>query len=146
MIILGSLNHQRLSFGKVLGASLGSLGVSWALLARLGRVWGVPWVHPGVPDGVLEASWGHFEASWGHFGTSWEDLGGVLGSLGGFLGPFWEHFWRIFCHLDQYAKIAKNLRKPMVFHRFSWFWEGYRNRKIQKLDENLFKEAKRRQK
>ena len=87
----------------------GSLGVSWALLARLGRVWGLLWVRPGVPEGVLEASWSHF-------GTSWEDLGGVLGSLGSFLGPFWEHFWRIFCHLEQYAKIAKNLGKPKVFH------------------------------
>ena len=83
-IILDSQNHKKFSFGEVLGASLESLGVSWALLARLGRVWG-------VSEGVLEASWDHFEASWGHFGTSWEDLGGVLGSLGGFLGPFWKH-------------------------------------------------------
>ena len=52
----------------------------------------------------------------GVLGPSWEDLGGGLGSLGGILGPFWEHFWKIFSHFEQYAKIAKNLGKPIVFH------------------------------
>ena len=67
------------------------------------------WSHLGV-------SWGHFETSWGHFGSSWEDLGGVSGGHGGFLTPVWDHFLKIFCHLEQNVKIAKNLRKPMVFH------------------------------
>ena len=77
MVFLGSPNHQKSIFGEVLGESLGSLGASWAVLARLGRVWSVPVVRPGVPEGVLETSWGHFEAPWGHFGTRWEDFGGV---------------------------------------------------------------------
>ena len=77
IIVFGSPNHPKSSFGEVLGASLGSLGASWAVLARLGRVWRVPWVRPGVPEGVLETSWGHFGVSSGHFGTSWEDFGGV---------------------------------------------------------------------
>ena len=85
-------NHQKSSFGDVLGASLRSLGVSWAALASLGHVWGVPWVHPGVPEGVLEASWANFERSWNHFGASWADFGGVWGSLGSFLGAFLEDF------------------------------------------------------
>ena len=69
-------NPQKSSFGEVLKAILRSSEVSWVVLACLGRVWGVPWVRSGVPEGVLEASWGHFKASWGHFGMSWEDFGG----------------------------------------------------------------------
>ena len=64
---------------------MGSPEVSWAVLARLGRIWGVPWVRPGVPEGVLEPFWGAlvpFESV----------LGGVWGSLGGFLGAFLEDF------------------------------------------------------
>ena len=99
-----------------MGASLGSLGGSWAVLAHLGRVLGVLWVRLGTSEGVLEASWGHFEAPWGHLGASWEDLGGLFESLGGFPGAFWEYFWKICCHFEQYAKIAKNIEKPMVFH------------------------------
>ena len=90
-------------------AFLGSPEVSWAVLARLGRVWGVFWVRLGVPEDVLEASWGHF-------GTSYEDFGRVWGSLGGFLGACWEHFWKIFCHLEQNVQIAKNLGKTMAGH------------------------------
>ena len=82
--------------------------MSWAVLARLGRVSGVLWVRLGASEGVLEASWGHL-------GASWEDLGAVLGSLGGFLGPFWEHFRKIFCHLEQYAKIQQKPRKTYGF-------------------------------
>ena len=78
-------------------------------MAHLGYVWGVLRVRIGASGGVLEVSWGHL-------GTSWEGLGGVLGSLGGFVGAFYKLFSRIFCHLEQYAKIAKNLGKPMVFH------------------------------
>ena len=52
----------------------------------------------------------------GEFGVSRVGLGGFLASLGSFLGDFWEHFSKIFCHLEQYAKIAKNLGKTMVFH------------------------------
>ena len=99
-----------------MGASLRSLGVSWAALASLGHVWGVPWVHPGVPEGDSEASWSNFGASWSYFRTSQEDFGRVWGSLGSFLGPFWKHFWKIICHLEQNVEIAKSLRKPMVFH------------------------------
>ena len=88
---------------------MGSLGASWAVLARLGRVLGVHWVRLGASEGVLEASWGHL-------GTSWVDLGGLLATLGGFLGQFWKHFLKIFCHLEQYAKKQKNLGKPLVFH------------------------------
>ena len=68
---------------------LGSLGVSWAVLVRLGRVLGVLWVRLGASENVLEASWHHLGASWG-------ELGAVLGSLGGFLGPFWEYFLKAF--------------------------------------------------
>ena len=50
--------------------------MSWAVLARLGRVWDVPWARSGVPKGILEMSWGHFGASSGNFGTSREDFGG----------------------------------------------------------------------
>ena len=88
---------------------MGSLDASWARLERaLGAFWSA--------GGRLGRSRGHVEASWGHFGVSWEDLGGVWGSLGGFLGSLWIHFWKIFGHLEQNVKIAKNLRKPMVFH------------------------------
>ena len=96
-------------------------------------------------------------ASWRRLGAILKRLGAILGRLGrileGFwvvLEAFWDHFGSIFGefsnHLDQYAKIAKNLGKPMVFHRFSRFWDGSRVRKIQKIDENWLKEAKRRQK
>ena len=45
-----------------------------------------------------------------------DDLGGVVASPGGFLGAFWELFSRILWNLEQYMEIAKNLRKPLVFH------------------------------
>ena len=88
---------------------MGSIRASWASSARLGRVRGVLWVHFGKLEGVWETSRSNF---W----VSWEDLGRDLGSLGSFLGSHWKHFWQIFCQLEQYAKIAKNLGKPMVFH------------------------------
>ena len=66
------------------------LGVSWAVLARLGRSLDVLWLRLGAPEGVLEASWGHL-------GASWRDLGMVLGSLGGFMGAFWDYFGIPFC-------------------------------------------------
>ena len=81
--IFGFPSHNKSSFGKALGVSLGSLGASWAVLTRLGRVLGMHLVQIGAPEGVLEASWGHLGAS----GTN---LGRVLGSLGGFLGASWE--------------------------------------------------------
>ena len=93
-------------------AFLDSPEVSWAVLARLGRVSGVHWVRPGVPEGVSEASWGNFGTSWSRFRTSWENFAGVWGSLGGFL----EAFWKIFSHLEQIVKIVKNLGQPMAFH------------------------------
>ena len=64
-----------------------------------------------MPEGVSEASWGNFGTSWSHFRPSWEIFKGVWGSLGGFL----EAFWKIFFHLEQNVKIAKNLGKPRVF-------------------------------
>ena len=77
---------------------------------RPGRAWNTSWVRlraSGVRlGGVLGPSWGVLGVG----------LGGFLASLGSFLGDFWEHFLKIFCHLEQYAKIAKNLRKPIVFH------------------------------
>ena len=52
----------------------------------------------------------------GLFWASWADLGQDLGSLGGFQGAFWKHFLIIYWNLYQYAQIAKNLGKTMVFH------------------------------
>ena len=73
-----------------------------------------------------------------------------MGASCGVLEASWEAFGsifqRFFGNFEQNAKIAKNIEKPMVFHRFSRFWEGSRVRKIQKIDENWFKEAKRKQK
>ena len=93
VVIFGISNAQKSSFGEVLGASLGNLGVSWAVLVGLGRFWGVLWVHLGASEGVLEASWGHLGASWG-------DLGRILRGLGSLLGIFWEYFWTIFCNFN----------------------------------------------
>ena len=42
---------------------LESFGSSWAVLARLGCVWGVLWARLGASEGVLEASWGHLGMS-----------------------------------------------------------------------------------
>ena len=85
---------------------MGIVGASWA---RPGCALGAPWKVRGRLGDVLETSWSNF---W----VSWEDLGRDLGSLGSFLGSHWKHFWQIFCQLEQYAKIAKNLGKLMVFH------------------------------
>ena len=52
----------------------------------------------------------------------------------------------IFSNIEQCAKIAKNIEKPMVFHLFSRFWGGSGVRKIKKNDENLFRESKGKQK
>ena len=94
---------------------MGSLGMSWAVLASLGHVWGVLWARLGASEGVLEVSWGHPGAS---EGGSWSGL-----------GQFWrlsetifKDFCEIFCDFELYVEIAKNLEKPMVFQRFSRFW------------------------
>ena len=68
-------------FGEDLGTYLGSLGMSWAVLASLGRIRGVLRARLGASEGVLEMSWGH---PW----ASLEDLGGVWDNLGGFLKAF----------------------------------------------------------
>ena len=68
-----------------MGASLGSLGGSWAVLARLGRVLGVLWVRLGASEGVLEASWRHLGAILGR-------LGEILERFWGVLEAFWDHF------------------------------------------------------
>ena len=65
--------------------SLGSVEVSWAVLARLGRVLDVHWERLGASEVISEASWGHL-------GASRVDIGRVLGGLGSFLGGFWEYF------------------------------------------------------
>ena len=85
---------------------LGCLGLSWCISGVSGARLGY----------VLKRQGCVLEGSWSHLGASWQGLGGILGSLGGFLGAFWEHFRRIFCHLDEYVKIAKNVGKPIVFH------------------------------
>ena len=56
MVNFGFPNDQKSSFGEVLGASLGSLRVSWAVLARLGHVLGLFWARLGASEGVLEVS------------------------------------------------------------------------------------------
>ena len=71
------------------------------------------------------------------------DLGGAVAGLGRFPAAFWVLFCNIFCHLEQYGKIAKNLGKPMVFIDFSGFGRARGLRKPQKFDENVLKEVKR---
>ena len=95
MLIFGLSNPQKSSFEYVLEAFLGSPEVSWAVLAHLGRVWGVFWVRRGVPEDVLEASWGHF-------GTSYEDFGWVWGVL----EAFWDAFGSIF---ERFSAISSNI-------------------------------------
>ena len=68
--------------------SLGILGVSWAVLARLGRSLGVLWVRLGAPEGGRGRLGGVLGSSW----SVLEGFGNGLESLGGLLGPFWEHF------------------------------------------------------
>ena len=90
-----------------------AFGVSGAVLVHPGRGWHAFWC-------VCAVSWrrlgGVLKASWGHLGTSWADLGRVLARLRDCLGAFSHYFSRFFCHLERYAKIAKNLEKSMVFH------------------------------
>ena len=61
-----------------MGASLGSLGVSWAVLVRHGCVLSVLWVHLGTWEGVLEVSRGILEASWGRHGRILEGFGAIV--------------------------------------------------------------------
>ena len=79
------------------------------LLVCPGCTWNAFWVRLRASEvrlgGVLVPFW-----------ASWADLGKDLGSLGGFPGAFWKHFWIIYWNLQQYAQIAKNLEKTMVFH------------------------------
>ena len=103
------LKYAKILFGR------GLVGVwkgHWSAFGRLDVSWmclGHSWAHLGASGRVLEPSWGHL-------GAYRERLRRVMGSLGGVLGTFWEDFQRIFCHLEQHVKIAKNLGKPMVFH------------------------------
>ena len=81
---------------------MGSLGASWAHLARaLGASWSA--------RRRLGAILGRVGAILKCFGRIWEGFGGVLEA-------FWDHFWKLFCHLEQKMEIVKNLEKPMVFH------------------------------
>ena len=86
---LGIPNAQISSFGEVLGTFLGSLGVSWAALVRLGRALGASWC-------VRRRFGGALMRLGGVLGPSWEDLGRVLGESwrvsGSILGAFFDDF------------------------------------------------------
>ena len=73
---------------------MGSLGASWA---HLGRALGASWSARRRLGAIL----GRVGAILECFGRIWEGFGGVLEA-------FWEHFWKIFCHLEQQVKIAKS--------------------------------------
>ncbi len=82
--------------------NLGCLEQSWCVLGVSGMRLGCVLERL---ESILEVSWGHLghletflEGSWRVLEASWELSGGIL------------------CHLEQYAKIAKNLGKPLVFH------------------------------
>ena len=80
MFMFESPNPQKSSFGEVLEAFLGSPEVSWAVLARLGRIWGVPWVRRGVPLGaIFGASWCHLGGFGRGLGESWKLSGNIFG-------------------------------------------------------------------
>ena len=81
---------------------MGSLGASWAHLVRaVGASWSARM--------RLGAILGRFGAILNRLGRIWEGFGRVLEA-------FWEHFWKIFCYLEQKVKIVKNPGKPMVFY------------------------------
>ena len=106
-------------------------GLRTANLATKTPKWSPTWPQDDHKKTPREAQ----RTSWDHLGASWRLLGRLLGQ-----------FFIFFCNFEQYAKIAKNNEKQMVFHRFSRFWESSRVRKIKKIDENWLKEAKRMQK
>ena len=87
-------------------------GASGVVLVRLGRAGNASWVRLRASGLRRRAV---VEVSWNHLGVSWEDPEGVL-AFGSFLEGFWEYFGKFLCHLEQYAKIAKKLEKPLVFH------------------------------
>ena len=97
---------------------LGCLVQSWCVPGVLGTRLGC----------VLERQGCVLEGSWGHLGASWGDFGGVWASLGSFLGAFWEYFWKFLSHLEQYAKIAKNLTPTcgfsLMFEVLKGFWSS----------------------
>ena len=69
-------------------ASLGILGVSWAVLARLGRSLGVLWVRLGAPEGgggrlggVLGPSWIVLEGFGHGLAQPWRLSGTILGAF-----------------------------------------------------------------
>ena len=92
MFMFESPNLQKSSFGEVLEAFLGSPEVSWAVLARLGRIWRVPWGRPGVPEGVLEPFWGALEPFDNVLGGFWKGLGESWRLSGSILGAFLTDF------------------------------------------------------
>ena len=61
-----------------MGASLGSVGVSWAILARLGRVLWASWRVRGHLGGFLGPSLGVLGGFWQGFGGSWRISGSLL--------------------------------------------------------------------
>ena len=72
---------------------MGSLGASWANLGR-----------------AMDASWSarkSLGAILGRLGAILERLGRIWEGFGGVLEAFWEHFWKIFCHLVQNVQVAK---------------------------------------
>ena len=80
---------------------MGSLGASWAHLVRaVGASWSATM--------RLGAILGRFGAILYRLGRIWEGFGGVLEA-------FWEHFWKIFCYLEQKVKIVKNLSEYSEF-------------------------------
>ena len=74
------------------------------VVVRLGCVWNTYWVRRRAFWSRLEAILGglgrFLEGFWRVLGTFWDDLGST--------------FSRIYCHLKQNVKIAKNLSKPLV--------------------------------
>ena len=77
---LGQIESLRKYLEAHLGAILGHVRASWAIL-------GPSWSHLGPSWGILGPSWGHLGPSWGHLGASWGHLGAILGHL----RPSWDH-------------------------------------------------------
>ena len=80
---------------------MGSPGASWAYLGRA--------------LGASRSARRRLGAILGRVGAILECFGRIWEGFGGVLEAFWDHFWKIFCHLEKKNENGKKLRKTNGF-------------------------------
>ena len=93
--------------------------MSWAVLARLGRVLGASGARLGCVLECQRSSWRHLGAILGRLGVILGHVRRLLDRFGRVLEAFWEHFGNIFKDFLPYCAKNEDSKKPRKNNGFS---------------------------